>query len=738
MRKKFSFLSENIDFRRVNTQGQQALNNMKQLPSLQKCFFKPKIALTLQFFVYILIQFSSSLCEQIFYQMIENNMYCFDHIENKILNVCIADHQCQRKLCQDCAHNQQVSSEQLIPITNFPDFILRKMQNLVDANLQQTFQLKKKMTEIQKLLEKLGEQFQKCLSDSQKQIQEILNQINNGDQNYLRLLNYYIKPSEISSIDLELIIRSIHQKKLEQWIIDKKSFLNPITDMQCSIEQHFRDYLTTISEQLKVLLQLNVKIKENKNKNWQEGKIETKGIENNFNLWSLEYQVQKTSLTIEYNNDSEIIYIKDGVKLKKETIKNKLKSFNVIRSLDQIKCLEWSIRDDYNLNYEKCTALYTGEFFQAGGIQTKEGIKIGQWIDLSENFNKSSVTFYKGNYNQDKKVGVWDILIKDIIIGCGVYDDYGSKNGLWVDLHQNFSNNCKILQIGQYQSGKKVAKWEIYYNNLIIGGGMYNKGSKVGKWITLHENFQNSCLVTYSGEYQGRKFGRWDIIYQNEIIGGGLYDRKGQKMGKWIDVHENFFDYCFVLYEGEYVGGKKQGVWNLFMHENQIQTKLGEGNYNKFGQKQGKWVEPFDNFFKGGKIIFIGEYDNGIKIGQWLTYFQEQENQFQQIGGGSYDQNGLKVGIWKDLYEYFNYRSQIIYEGEYQNGTKHRRWKIWYNKFKQNDYQEIGAGEYDKDGMKHGQWIDFMEELSCRDSIYAVEYHHGEIQQKNKLHDLFD
>ncbi|CAK87952.1 unnamed protein product, partial (macronuclear) [Paramecium tetraurelia] len=127
------------------------------------------------------------------------------------------------------------------------------MQNLTYATLEQTLQLKKHFTTIQKLLNKLGEQFQKCLSDSLKQIEEILNQIDNGDQNYQRLLSFYNKPSEISSIDLELIIRSIHQNKLEKWIIDKELLINPIIDMKCSIEQHFRNFQTKISEQLKLL-----------------------------------------------------------------------------------------------------------------------------------------------------------------------------------------------------------------------------------------------------------------------------------------------------------------------------------------------------------------------------------------------------------------------------------------------------------------------------------------------------
>ncbi|CAD8108902.1 unnamed protein product [Paramecium primaurelia] len=660
--------------------------------------------------------------------MFENNMYCLEHLENKILNICIANHQCQRKLCYECAHNQQVSQEQLIPISNFPDYILNKQKNLVDTTIEKTFQLRLKFNQFKKQLEILGEQFQKCLSDSLQQIQEILNSIDRGDQIYSRLLNFYLKPTEISQLDLELIIRSINQNKLEKWNIDKESFINPIIEIQKPIEQHLIDFQTKIFEQLKVLPQLNEKIRKNKNRNWQEGKIKTTGMQTNFNLYFLEYQLQKTSFIVEYTNDAEIIHIKDGVKLKKEKITNELKSQNVIRSLDQIRCLEWTRRSDNYLEFEKWMALHRSESFESGGFQTKDGIKIGKWIDLFENFNRQSLTFYEGNYNYGQKEGLWDILSKDQIIGCGVYNDKGCKNGLWVDLHENYSDHCKIVYIGQYQSGQKIGKWDTYYKNLIIGGGMYNnKGSKFGKWITLHENFQDLCQVTYSGEFQGRKFGRWNIIYQNEIIGGGPYDRKGQKNGRWIEVNENFLDYCYNLYEGDYVAGKKQGVWTVFMKENEIQTKIGEGYYNKFGFKQGKWVEPFRNFFLGGKITFNGEYDNEIKKGLWLAYFQEKENEFLQIGGGSYDQNGVKVGIWKEIFELFSHRGQIIYEGEYKNGIKYGKWNIIHRKFEHKEFQLIGGGEYDDDGMKHGQWIDFKEDFSFRDRLFSIKYHHGDI-----------
>lgn len=47
------------------------------------------------------------------------------------------------------------------------------------------------------------------------------------------------------------------------------------------------------------------------------------------------------------------------------------------------------------------------------------------------------------------------------------------------------------------------------------------------------------------------------------VSGGGAYDEEGDgiKIGKWIELQNKFDCYNQITYTGEYVNGKKVGIW---------------------------------------------------------------------------------------------------------------------------------------------------------------------------------
>ncbi|CAD8118670.1 unnamed protein product [Paramecium primaurelia] len=287
--------------------------------------------------------------------------------------------------------------------------------------------------------------------------------------------------------------------------------------------------------------------------------------------------------------------------------------------------------------------IFFGNQFVGKGAYNEEGKKYGDWIKLSNysQFDKRNlngnpilhklVTFV-GEYTNGKKSGQWQIKQGNIIIGGGLYDDMGYKNGKWKEL-SNFKLPFFVIQIGEYNKGFKQGRWEILLNKNQglekIGGGIYDtQGMKHGKWISLHDNFNHNCKVLDIGQYDhGIKQGRWDIktikYYEHDvltyyfwpkdtfyIIAGGNY-QNGEKNGKWIDLDENYNYHNQILYEGEFYKDLKQGKWDMMKHHNSFINRIGGGQYNQDGLKHLKWIELDKNRQK--KLILV-EYQNGIKI----------------------------------------------------------------------------------------------------------------------------
>ncbi|CAD8151626.1 unnamed protein product [Paramecium pentaurelia] len=359
------------------------------------------------------------------------------------------------------------------------------------------------------------------------------------------------------------------------------------------------------------------------------------------------------------------------------------------------------------------------------GYYDNEGkeLKIGSWVELIDLgiLKKSQITF-NGQYNNGQKIGRWNILSSDKFydlkkkIGGGWYDERGLKNGKLVEFDDhsdsykiiNYCLNTKsqITYCGKYKNGQKVGLWNLYWNDgkeqELIGGGCYEikqGGLKNGKWIETSDNFEKFQQITYNGVYKdGKKIGKWDIFWREllendfHLIGGGSYNEieLGKKEGKWKELSVTFSKQCQIIFDGEYKNNQKIGRWNTYFRRKEEQDNLiGGGDYNyENGLKQGKWIDLFDNFREDCLVTYNGEYKNGQRVGKWDIYYRETlgENQEQmqeiikqlkQRGGGSYDlkEGGIKNGIWIELSETFQNQSQVIYQGEYQNGIKVGKWE---------------------------------------------------------------
>ncbi|CAD8062977.1 unnamed protein product [Paramecium primaurelia] len=412
---------------------------------------------------------------------------------------------------------------------------------------------------------------------------------------------------------------------------------------------------------------------------------------------------------------------------------------------EELECLIWNqsfrgfMKTNFLITFKKQLEII---------YSTLDGQILGtdQIQDLSKNseirINLEQVQHLRwfGQQENCKKIGRWSArwkgqTLKDV---GGYYSELGQKQGLWKELIQDYQSHAQAYELGEYLTGKKIGIWKSIFEEEEIGCGQYNQLSqKIGNWIELSDNFWE-----------------WDIYLRNKAenlmsaqIGGGNYDQKGSglKIGKWIDICDQFYVDNQVTYIGEYQNGIKIGRWNTNLNYDGKNEEIGGGSYDELGsgQKIGKWIELSEGFQEHNQVIFYGEYKNGFKVGRWNTYFKFNGKN-EEIGGGFYDwrENGQKIGKWIELSDGPS-RSryiQVIYSGEYKNSLKVGNWNAYYrDRGLSKKFKNIGGGQYDeKSGVKIGKWVElsdnFGDGLGYSQIIYIGEYKDG---KKFGLWDIF-
>ncbi|CAD8208969.1 unnamed protein product [Paramecium pentaurelia] len=530
---------------------------------------------------------------------------------------------------------------------------------------------------------------------------------------------------------------------------------------------------------------------------------------------------QNTKIYITIIQDNQLVYSFDGVILRKQLIQDDPQNLDILTNIEQIERLKWF--GEYGKDKRKQgkqVAIWNGEVLSDFGGYFENGLRKGLWKELFKNYCSQAKVFESGEYQNDKRSGIWIYIYDNNKIGGGQYNEEGQKNGKWIEVSDDFNCNSQLTYHGEYRNGQKVGKWDIWYKNqqigkneqmqsfiqkeniivvvdsmtkvmkskkledglrLVIssmthlkllirvnikrveklvdgiffsvikeqinrciiilfiiknifysGGGQYDERDdeiKTGKWIEMSEGFNESQQVMFIGDYKnGNKVDKWDIYFnnkgQNEKIGGGQYDEGGEgaKIGRWIEISDDFDDSSQVTYNGDYKKGRKIGRWDIHFkitgrneqirgqqnNEGSNRTKIGRKRHPRYKRRKcvdiGKWIELIDS---KPQITQIGEYKKGQKVGRWDIYFNYGVN--NRIGGGLYEDGeyGLKIGKWIELSEI---NTQLTYIGVYKKGQKVGRWDTYFNYF---GNKQIGGGLYDEEGegIKIGRWIEVNDEF---------------------------
>ncbi|CAD8127355.1 unnamed protein product [Paramecium sonneborni] len=593
-------------------------------------------------------------------------MNCAVHSEKKLSVICLAPHYCQqRKLCYECLNNHEMT--QAVPIDLLFSYIEKK---LVKENIQKTSEYTQLFDNFNSQLFQYESMINKIFLDMRNKIKQIHDLIKEQDQDYINFTNQNKNISTLSDSNLNTLVY-ILEGRSQETMTAKKKFYEQLKHLQNQTDSTMNNCHLSITE----LTQKVSFIKDSLQKLNSKFKINQPIISyDDCKKNGVQREIKKVDGSIGRLIQEEGYY------------------------LNNQRIGQWNYNISGNIMYNLAWQ------FSNGGKYDWLG-KIGEWIELKDEFSNNKQVALVGHYKNSKKEGRWDHLWREnfnqdfCIINGGKFKE-GIKFDQWIELKDEFSYNKQVALTGQYENGKKVGRWDhIYFWKETDVGQQEINGCKIkiGKWIELMGDKPN---VSYNNNY-GKNYSSWERLWrENEDkkflqIEGGDFNRSSSKIkfGKWVELWDQFSKDALVTFEGEYnIKGMKVGKWE-FKYENKT---IGGGSFGEEQIKEGIWEELDKVFTRDGQVTYHGSYNSkGMKIGRWEIKYGNET-----IGGGSYGQEQIKEGIWQELDEEFDQRRKVTYTGQYKEGMKQGSWDTKY------EGKIIGGGSYGKNGIKNGQWIE--------------------------------
>jgi uncharacterized protein len=264
------------------------------------------------------------------------------------------------------------------------------------------------------------------------------------------------------------------------------------------------------------------------------------------------------------------------------------------------------------------------------GIEERDSDEIYE-LEIRRNYYpdmtiRTQTTFREGTehgirreYHQDGSLKVAYIIDMGRIMGMGVLDGFGKKQGIW----KEFYPQGGLRSEGSYRDGIRTGKWTFYYVNGEVEqtGNYNNQGKEHGEWIWYYQGGQTRREESYlSGKRDGMmsEYGiEGDIIAKGEFVddeeeGAWYFQEQGYRRegtyaegeldGEWI----HYFPDGSISFTGEFIDGYPDG---RHVHYNYNGTIRSEGRFI-MGTRHGEW--RFHD--QDGNLMIVIEYRNGIEI----------------------------------------------------------------------------------------------------------------------------
>ncbi len=192
------------------------------------------------------------------------------------------------------------------------------------------------------------------------------------------------------------------------------------------------------------------------------------------------------------------------------------------------------------------------------------------------------------------------IFSKGILMGEGIFDAMGKKQGPWKEYHE---------------SGELAAK------------GSYKNNMRVGKWVFYHRNGKIEQEGTFNSK--GIPDGEWKYYYES----GNLLKAETLVNGENDDTYTEYSDSGVVIVQGQYAEGFESGEWIYT-----IGDIIEKGTYTD-GVQTGWWIQQNKS---DGKIVFKGEFRDGKPEGKHIWYYPNGNKKSE----GFYS-DGIREGDWR-------------------------------------------------------------------------------------------
>jgi len=215
------------------------------------------------------------------------------------------------------------------------------------------------------------------------------------------------------------------------------------------------------------------------------------------------------------------------------------------------------------------------------------------------------------DYSKDGKIIAGYILHKGRIIGKGIIDENGLKQGPW----KEFYMSGRLMAEGNYKDNIKTGLWKYYFENgnLEQTGAYDAKGRAKGKWTWY---YPDKTLRRVENFYEGISQGDMvEYAADSTVMVQGEYV-DGTKEGFWIENVNGYRD------EGEYLEDMREGVWKSYYPNGNLYF-------------EGKFIDDVPDgkhvwYYENGKVKKSGTYLMGLRDGEW-RYFDEDGKLFLTV-----------------------------------------------------------------------------------------------------------
>ncbi|HPE55632.1 MAG TPA: hypothetical protein P5514_04635 [Bacteroidales bacterium] len=272
------------------------------------------------------------------------------------------------------------------------------------------------------------------------------------------------------------------------------------------------------------------------------------------------------------------------------------------------------LKNGYFKEYSRDGVLLSTAKYEDGVLQedVAELAKLDIKREYYPNGNVKIVASYNGDvpqgvrreYSPEGDITAGYVFQNGTIIGEGIINEEGIKNGLW----KEFYPNGALKSLGMYDHGKKQGEWKYYHpNGQLEQVGSYNKDGKAdGFWtwyyptgdVLREETYFNGMIDGHSVEY----------AEDGSVIAEGDYV-EDYRDGKWT------FNYGDHNSEGEYLDGMRHGKWKNYYNDGTLSFSGDFIEDNPNGQHTWYWPS--------GIKKTEGKYIMGLEDGEWVKYNED-------------------------------------------------------------------------------------------------------------------